>query len=186
MEDSLVFCDDLERWDGGGVWDGGQRGRERMYTDSWCTLWFSKNCTIHSRNLAWKILWTEEPGGLQSMVLQRVGCDWVTKQQYQQLQKRTQHCKAIVLQLKNKYTQFLKLNCKFGEIVKKCLHWPSRFDFDDFIYIAGLWPSMPSALCLPTPFIFMPHNSFHCHLFNFLLSGQTCHLLASLNPHKIP
>ena len=25
---------------------------------------------VHSRILAWKIIWTEEPGGLQSMVLQ--------------------------------------------------------------------------------------------------------------------
>ena len=29
----------------------------------------------HSSILAWKILWTEEPGGLQSMVLQRVQHD---------------------------------------------------------------------------------------------------------------
>ena len=28
-----------------------------------------------SRILAWRILWTEEPGGLQSMGLQRVGHD---------------------------------------------------------------------------------------------------------------
>ena len=28
--------------------------------------------------LAWKIPWTEEPGGLQSMGLQRVRQDWVT------------------------------------------------------------------------------------------------------------
>ena len=28
--------------------------------------------TTHSRILAWKIPWTEKPGGLQSMVLQRV------------------------------------------------------------------------------------------------------------------
>ena len=31
--------------------------------------------------LAWKILWTEEPGRLQSMRLQRVGHDWVTNTQ---------------------------------------------------------------------------------------------------------
>ena len=31
--------------------------------------------------LAWEIPWTEEPGGLQSMGSQRVGCDLVTKQQ---------------------------------------------------------------------------------------------------------
>ena len=29
----------------------------------------------HSRILAWEILLTEEPGGLQSMGSQRVGCD---------------------------------------------------------------------------------------------------------------
>ena len=30
----------------------------------------------HSSILAWKIPWTEEPGGLQSIGLQRVGRDW--------------------------------------------------------------------------------------------------------------
>ena len=29
----------------------------------------------HSSILAWRIPWTEEPGGLQSMRLHRVGCD---------------------------------------------------------------------------------------------------------------
>ena len=33
----------------------------------------------HSSILAWRIPWTEEPGGLQSMGLQRVGHDWATK-----------------------------------------------------------------------------------------------------------
>ena len=33
----------------------------------------------HSSILAWRIPWTEEPGGLESMGLQRVGYDWVTK-----------------------------------------------------------------------------------------------------------
>ena len=32
----------------------------------------------HSSTLAWKIPWTEEPGGLQSMGLLRVGYDSVT------------------------------------------------------------------------------------------------------------
>jgi len=30
----------------------------------------------HSNTLAWKIPWTEEPGGLQSMESLRVGLDW--------------------------------------------------------------------------------------------------------------
>ena len=32
----------------------------------------------HSSTLAWKIPWTEEPGGLQSMGSRRVGHDWVS------------------------------------------------------------------------------------------------------------
>jgi len=32
-----------------------------------------KGMATHSSILAWRILWTEEPGGLQSIGLQRVG-----------------------------------------------------------------------------------------------------------------
>ena len=32
----------------------------------------------HSSTLAWKVPWMEEPGGLQSMGLHRVGHDWAT------------------------------------------------------------------------------------------------------------
>ena len=37
----------------------------------------------HSSILAWRIPWTEEPGGLQSMGSQRVGHDLATKRQQQ-------------------------------------------------------------------------------------------------------
>ena len=37
--------------------------------------------TTHSSILAWRIPWTEAPGGLQSMGCKRVGHDLVTKQQ---------------------------------------------------------------------------------------------------------
>ena len=37
-----------------------------------------KEKATHSSIHAWKIPWTEEPGGLQSMGSQRVGHDWVT------------------------------------------------------------------------------------------------------------
>ena len=37
-----------------------------------------KGMATHSSTLAWKIPWTEEPGGLQSMGSQRVGYDWAT------------------------------------------------------------------------------------------------------------
>ena len=37
-----------------------------------------KRMATHSSTLVWRIPWTEEPGGLQSMGLQRVKHDWVT------------------------------------------------------------------------------------------------------------
>ena len=43
-----------------------------------------KEMATHTSVLAWKIPWTEEPGGLQFMGLQRVGHDLATKQQQQQ------------------------------------------------------------------------------------------------------
>ena len=42
-----------------------------------------KEMATHSSILAWRIPWTEEPGGLQSVGLQRIGHDGVTKQQQQ-------------------------------------------------------------------------------------------------------
>ena len=50
-----------------GVWCLGQEG---------C---LEEEMTTHS-SIAWKIPWTEEPGGLESMGSQRVRHDWATKQ----------------------------------------------------------------------------------------------------------
>ena len=49
----------------------------------------------HSSTLAWKIPWTEEPGGLQSMQLQRVGHDLATKQQQQTITIPIQQMKKL-------------------------------------------------------------------------------------------
>ena len=37
-----------------------------------------KGMATHSSILAWRIPWTEEPGGLQSVGLQGIGHDWAT------------------------------------------------------------------------------------------------------------
>ena len=37
-----------------------------------------KEMAVHFSTIAWKIPWTEEPGRLQSMGLQKVGYDWAT------------------------------------------------------------------------------------------------------------
>ena len=48
----------------------------------WSLGWedpLKEGMAVHFRILAWKIPWTEEPGGLQSIGLQKVGHDWVTE-----------------------------------------------------------------------------------------------------------
>ena len=46
----------------------------------------------HSRILAWEIPWTEEPGRLQSTGLERVGYNFVTKEEQQ---KHTYMCVCV-------------------------------------------------------------------------------------------
>ena len=51
-------------------------------TRVWSLGWenpLEEEMATHSSILAWKILWTEEPGRLQSMGSQRVEHSWVTK-----------------------------------------------------------------------------------------------------------
>ena len=46
-----------------------------------------KEMATHSSILAWRIPWTEEPGGLQPMGSQRVGHDWATSLTYLEFNK---------------------------------------------------------------------------------------------------
>ena len=43
--------------------------------ETWVEITLEKGRATHSSVLAWRIPWTEEPGGLQSMGFQRVGHD---------------------------------------------------------------------------------------------------------------
>ena len=83
--------------------------------------WLSMNCGIksvqrkmlnyfcdvfltHSSTLAWKIPWTEEPGGLQSMGSQRVGHHRATSQL---------HSHIFINQNRNHYNPPILLQCHF-------------------------------------------------------------------------
>ena len=59
---------------------GGSDGKASVYNagDPGWEDPLEKEMAIHSRTIAWKIPWTEEPGGPQSMGLQRVGHNWAT------------------------------------------------------------------------------------------------------------
>ena len=51
----------------------------------WSVGWedpLEEGMTTHSSVLAWRIPWTEEPGGLQSMGSQRLRYDWAKKHTY--------------------------------------------------------------------------------------------------------
>ena len=61
--------------------------QEFQETGVGCLGWddpLEEGMATHSSNLAWRIPWTEEPGGLQSMGPQRVGHDLTAKKQWQQ------------------------------------------------------------------------------------------------------
>ena len=66
------------------------RRRKRTWVQSldWDDL-LEKEMTTDSSIVAWEIPWTEEPGGLQSMGLQRVRHDWVTEDAYTHCQSYT-------------------------------------------------------------------------------------------------
>ena len=42
-------------------------------------VWLEKDMATHSSILAWRIPWTEGPGGLQSLASQRDGHYWATE-----------------------------------------------------------------------------------------------------------
>ena len=56
--------------------------------------------TTYCSILAWKIPWIEEPGGLQSTGLQKVGHDWVIKQA--QILMRIQHTQGFPVDIVEK------------------------------------------------------------------------------------
>ena len=51
-------------------------GYKHLFSRSW--VFTEKAMAPHSRTLAWRIPWTEEPGRLQSMWLLGVGHDWAS------------------------------------------------------------------------------------------------------------
>ena len=75
-------------------------------------LYLKKKMATHSSILAWKISWTEEPGSLQSMGLQRVRRDWATEHW------------ALSIVMKLTFLLFLKL---LNELYVTCTFYIGNF-----------------------------------------------------------
>ena len=68
-------------------------------TQVWSLDWEDppeKGMATHSSILAWRIPWTEEPGGLRSMGSQRVGHDWETNT-YGNLKNLKEECWSFLI-----------------------------------------------------------------------------------------
>ena len=81
----------------------------RVWSPDWDNP-LEKGMAAHSSILAWRMLWTEEAGGLQSMSSQTVGHDWVTNT-YFVLNIRVSPDSIKVSDLKNIVKLFFVLFC---------------------------------------------------------------------------
>ena len=68
-ESKMFFC---------GLWNGYQQPQIQVPISATLAERAEKVMVPHSSTLAWKLPWTEEPGGLQSKGSLRVGHDWAT------------------------------------------------------------------------------------------------------------
>ena len=93
----------------------------------------------HLSILAWKIPWTEEPGGLQSIESQRVGHDWAPSTQFLVTGQRTErpHFKPLLSAGSLRSVQF------------------SSSQFSHSVMSDSLWPHGPQHACpSPTPGVY--------------------------------
>ena len=114
-----------------------------------------KEMATHSSTLARKIPWTEQPGGLQSMGLQRTGHDWAINTQT--LTKWSKSCTRLASFLHN-----LSLSTVFASL------WPMFFDFfslpDNQCTVSKILSSTYSvnifmfSVTLPNRFYFPPQS----------------------------
>ena len=93
-----------------------------------------KGMATHTSNLAWRISWTEDPGGFQSMGSQRVGHDWVTN---------THNIISIFLPVNSKSSEQFHL-----EMIDMAnlVWWPPRHDDIRFFQDRDAWMQVKTLL----------------------------------------
>ena len=88
----------------------------------------------HSSILAWRIPWTEEPGGLQSMGWQRIRHDWATKHSSTELEKHLTLLCFLILFLFFRIRCHSLLNISFVERTSV-----GMIDHCSYKYLQLLW-----------------------------------------------
>ena len=93
-----------------------------------------KEMATHSSYFAWRIPWTEEPGGLQPMRLQRVGHDWKTEHAHT---VATQKVKALSEGFSDKIgaEEFVASSVKEGIKASWCHIWTALEVLDDTLVV---------------------------------------------------
>ena len=130
--------------------------------------------------LAWKIPWTEEPGGLQSMGSQRIGHDWTSEHGQHNM------IRALFTTQKNRCFHWNFKMIYFVENVRFCgsevvwkEHWPrimeliySRAffhlvcDFEKLLHAPAVSPVMLSHTMLPRSILLFVCSEKPCFAFN--------------------
>ena len=96
----------------------------------WITIpSLEKEMAAHSNTLAWKILWMEKPGRLQSMGLQRVRHDWATSGSFTFIIHSYNNCiKCIISERVNKNFTLLLANIYHHLQTEKAQHTLITFE----------------------------------------------------------
>ena len=88
-----------------------------------------KEMATHSIILAWEVLWTEEPGGLQFMGSQRAGHNWSNwHARYIKGWTSGTHKTCTNLKDTNEWKSYMKELIKYGSIFKKVLEQAKLID----------------------------------------------------------
>ena len=84
-----------------------------------------KEMATHSSIPAWRIPWTEEPGGLQSAGSQRVGHDWATSHTHKEL---TNIVKLLLIQFHIVWILSVFSQCRVSEsLFMHTMHWRRKW-----------------------------------------------------------
>ena len=101
-----------------------------------------KGMATHSSILAWRIPWTEEPGGLQSMGLPRVRHDWATSphEQPRSLGQTLLQSKVCITTLIGPPDPWFCI-CRFNQLETTLIPW--YIFIEKYLDLSGTMPFKP-------------------------------------------